>query len=191
MKICMIVTAAGMSTRQKRNKLLIRSCNDTMVEKTINNFLNNNLDIFVIVGHQKELMIPILEHRFRNDIQIIINNNYKSGIASSIKVGINAAGESYDYFGFCNGDKPFIKVKTIKLMLKYLEENQPKILVPLFQEQSGHPTYFSKEYIKEFSVISSDTGGREVIKKNPDAVTYLSVDDEGIITDMDIHLQNE
>ena len=47
--------------------------NETMIEKTINNFLNNNLDIFVVVGHQKELMIPILKHRFGNDIQIVEN----------------------------------------------------------------------------------------------------------------------
>ncbi len=71
----MIITAAGMSTRQKRNKLLIRSCNETIIETTINNIINNNLDIFVVVGHQKELMVPILEYRFRNDIQIILNRD--------------------------------------------------------------------------------------------------------------------
>ncbi len=73
MKKCMIITAAGMSSRQKRNKLLIRSCSETMIEKTINLFLINNLDIFVVVGHQKELMVPILIHRFRNEIKIIEN----------------------------------------------------------------------------------------------------------------------
>jgi len=191
MKICMIITAAGMSTRQKRNKLLIRSCNETIIEKTINIFFNNNLDIFVVVGYQKELMVPILEYRFGNDIQIIDNRDYKSGISSSLKVGIGVVGKGYDYIGFCNGDKPFIKVKTIKLMLKYLEENQPKILVPLFQEESGHPTYFSKEYIQDLLLISGDTGGRELFKKYPDAVTYLPIDDGGIITDMDKHLQND
>ena len=187
----MIITAAGMSKRQKHNKLLIRSCNETIIEKTINNFQNLDLDIFVVAGHQKELMIPILKHRFGNDIQIIDNRDYKSGISSSLKAGIGVAGESYDYIGFCNGDKPFIKVKTIKLMLKYLEENQPKILVPLFQEESGHPTYFSNEYIQDLLLISGDTGGRELFKKYPDAVTYLPIDDGGIITDMDKHLQND
>lgn len=189
MKIGMIITAAGMSTRQKENKLLIRSCNETIIEKTINNFLNNDLDIFVIVGYQMELILPILTDRFRNNIQIVENKNYKSGIASSLKAGIRAAGESYDYFGFCNGDKPFIKVKTIESLLKYLKDNQPKILVPIYQEQSGHPTFFSNEFIKYFGLISGDTGGREVIKKHPEAVTYLPVNDEGIIMDMDMYLK--
>lgn len=187
----MIITAAGMSTRQGKNKLLIRLCNETIIEKTINNLLNNNLDIFVIVGYQKELIVPILTDRFRNDIQIIENMDYKSGIASSLKAGIRAAGENYDYFGFCNGDKPFIKVKTIESMLKYLLDNQPKILVPIYQEVSGHPTFFLKEFIKDFSLISGDTGGREVIEKYPNAVTYLPINDEGIILDMDKYLKDK
>ncbi len=191
MKICMIITAAGMSNRQKMNKLLIRSCNETIIEKTINNFLNHDLDIFVIIGYQKELIVPIIRDRFRNDIHIIENIDYKSGIASSLKVGISAVGESYDYFGFCNGDKPFIKAKTVKILLHYLLENKPPILVPLYQEISGHPTIFSKDYIKDFSLLSGDTGGRKVIKSYPDKVTYLPINDEGIILDMDKYLQNE
>ena len=191
MKIGMIITAAGMSTRQKRNKLLIRSCNETIIEKTINNFMNNNLDIFVIIGYQKELIVPIINDRFRNDIQIVENMNYKDGIASSLKAGIRVASENYDYIGFCNGDKPFINVKTVEIILKYLEENQPQILVPQYQEQSGHPTFFSKEIIKEFEIISGDIGGREIIKIFPDRVTYLPLNDEGIVLDMDKYLQNE
>ncbi len=191
MKICMIITAAGMSTRQKRNKLLIRSCNETIIEKTINIFLNNNLDIFVIVGHQKELIVPILDHRFGNDIHIIENIDYKSGIASSLKAGISAARKNYKYIGFCNGDKPFIKQKTIEAMLKYLIDNQPRILVPIYQEKVGHPTYFSKDYIKDFHLISGNTGGREVVNKYPNVVTYLPVNDEGVILDMDKYLKDK
>ena len=70
-------------------------------------------------------------------------------------------------------------------------ENKPLILVPIYQEQSGHPTFFSEEFIKDFSLISGDTGGREVIKKHPNAVTYLPINDRGIILDMDKYLTNE
>ena len=191
MKICIIITAAGMSTRQKRNKLLIRLCNETIIEKTINNFLNLDLDIFVVVGHQKELMGPILEHRFGNDIHIVKNKDYKNGIASSLKAGIAAAGKNYNYIGFCNGDKPFIKVKTIEILLKYLKDVQSKILVPIYKEQSGHPTFFSKEFIKDFTLISGDVGGQEVMKKYPNSVTFIPVNDEGVVLDMDKYLQNE
>ncbi|MEE8341045.1 MAG: nucleotidyltransferase family protein [Candidatus Neomarinimicrobiota bacterium] len=191
MKICMIITAAGMSKRQRINKLLIHSGNETIIEKTVNNLLNNNFNVFVIVGHQKELIIPRLSERFRNEIKIVNNLNYKTGIASSLIAGIKAAGDDYDYYGFCNGDKPFIKVKTVETLVKYLTDNEPQILVPMYQDVSGHPTFFSKEFVDDFSLISGDTGGREIIKKHPEAVTYLPLNDEGIILDMDKYLHND
>ena len=181
MNKCMIITEAGMSTRQKQNKLLIRKCGETIIEKTIYSFINNNYDVYVILGHQKELLIPLLEHRFGNDITIIENLEYISGIATSLKAGITAAGNNYKYFGFCNGDKPFIKSKTIELMSNYLLNNNPLILVPLFQEQSGHPTYFSANLYEEFQQISGDIGGLQIIQKFPNDVTYLPVNDEGVI----------
>lgn len=188
MKICMIVTAAGMSTRQKQNKLLIRTCHETVIEKTIYTFTNLGVDIFVVVGHQKNEMIPILEHRFGNKIEIIENENYETGIASSIKVGLSAAGKNYDYYGFCNGDKPFIKKRTVQKIIEYVAANKPEILVPMFQEKSGHPTVFAKQFFKKFDKLKGDVGGIEIINKFPNSVTYLPVNDEGIILDMDKHL---
>ena len=191
MRNCVIITAAGMSTRQKNNKLLLRSCNETMIEKTVYNFTKSGFDIFVIVGHQKELMIPILKHRFGNDITIVNNIKYKSGIASSLKAGIAAAGNNYEYYGFCNGDKPFLKSKTIALMLNYLLDDTAKILVPLYQENSGHPTFFSAKYISYFRQLLGDVGGKVIIDKFPNAVTYLPVNDEGVTLDLDKYLANE
>ncbi|MFC1784788.1 NTP transferase domain-containing protein, partial [Candidatus Neomarinimicrobiota bacterium] len=107
------------------------------------------------------------------------------------KFAISATGKNYDYYGFCNGDKPFIKLKTIETMLKYLIDNQPMILVPIYQEHVGHPTFFSKDYIKDFHLISGDTGGREVVNKYSKAVTYLPVNDEGVILDMDKYLKDK
>jgi molybdenum cofactor cytidylyltransferase len=191
MKKCVIITAAGMSTRQKRNKLLIRACHETIIEKTINNFLNIGLDIFVVVGHEKNKVKPILEHRFGNDIEIVDNDNYKTGIASSIQAGILAVGDKYEYYGFCNGDKPFIKTISVEKMIKYIDSKKPKILVPLFQDKIGHPTFFKSEYSKYFMNLSSDVGGIDIINKHPKLVTYLPIDDDGITLDMDIYLDEK
>jgi len=184
----MIITAAGTSSRQNQNKLLMRSCNETIIEKTIYAFTNINVDIFVVVGHQKEELIPVIEHRFGTDINIVVNEDYKTGIASSIVAGINAGQIDYDYYGFCNGDKPFIKKKTVRSLLDYLLQKRPDILVPVFQEKVGHPTFFSHNFMNDLVNLKGDIGGNQVIKKHQDEVTYIPVDDEGIILDMDKHL---
>ena len=188
MNICMIITAAGTSSRQKQNKLLMRSCNETIIEKTIYTFTNIDVDIFVVVGHQKEELIPIIEHRFGTDINIVVNENYQTGIASSIVEGVNAGQINYEYYGFCNGDKPFIKKKTVSLLLDYISQNKPQILVPIFQEKVGHPTFFSHELLNDLVILKGDIGGSQVIKEYQEKVTYIPVDDEGITLDMDKHL---
>ncbi len=114
--------------------------------------------------------------------------NYKSGIASSLKAGIAAAGEVYEYYGFCNGDKPFIKANTVESMIKYIDQKSPSILVPLYQDRCGHPTFFSKTYINDFKNMHGDIGGIAIIKKYPNSVTYLPVDDKGVTLDMDEYL---
>ena len=188
MKICLIITAAGTSRRQKDNKLLLRSCNETIIEKTIYTFTSLGLDIFVVVGHQKEELVPLLKHRFGTDIEIIHNMNYLSGIASSISVGVESAGNKYNYYGFCNGDKPFIKKETVHSLIEYIRLNKPEILVPMFQEQVGHPTFFSHQFFKNFTKLKGDIGGTQIIEKYPDKVTYIPVNDDGITLDMDKYL---
>jgi molybdenum cofactor cytidylyltransferase len=179
-----------MSTRQKRNKLLIRKCNETIIEKTVDTFLNTGLDIYAVVGYQLDEMKQILVHRFGNEIQIVENKNFKSGIATSVKAGLSAAGDRYEYYGFCNGDKPFIHKKSIVKILKYLKDISPEILVPLYREKSGHPTFFSKNHLTQLLELDGDIGGRVIIKNNPESVTYLPIDDKGIILDMDFYLSN-
>lgn len=188
MNNCMIITAAGTSSRQKQNKLLMRSCNETNIEKTIYTFTNIDIDVFVVAGHQKEELIPVIEHRFGTDINIVYNENYQTGIASSIVAGVNAGQKKYDYYGFCNGDKPFIKTKTVSSLLDYISQNKPQILVPIFQEKVGHPTFFSRVFLDDLANLKGDIGGSQIIKKYQDKVTYIPVDDEGIILDMDKQL---
>lgn len=188
MNICIIITAAGMSTRQEQNKLLIRKCNETTIEKTVNTFIGTGLKIYTVIGYESDQVRPILEDRFRNDIKIVENDEYKIGIASSIKVGLSAAGNRYDYYGFCNGDKPFIQNKSIVRILEYLDSIKPKILIPIFQERSGHPTFFSKKYLPQLFDLDGDVGGKIIAENNLDSVTYLPINDEGIVLDMDSYL---
>ena len=82
MNNCLIITAAGMSRRQRRNKLLIRQCHETVIEKTVSTFTNIDLDIYVVIGHQSGEVQPILDHRFGNEMQIVEDKNYQNIFSS-------------------------------------------------------------------------------------------------------------
>ena len=189
-EICMIIPAAGQSRRHPPNKLLVRLGKNTVIEKTVSTFIDFSMDVVIVVGYQMEKMKPILKKRFGNRIRIVENPRYKTGLASSIRAAILAAGHDYSYWGFCNGDKPFISRNTAGFLLNELREKHPLILAPSYENKIGHPIFFSTSLKKELLSITGDIGGREILQNHFEEVLRIPVDDEGVVTDMDRYLEN-
>ena len=187
----LIITAAGLSRRQPPNKLLLPLGDKTVIETTVENFIETDMDINVVTGHQQEKIEPYLTQRFGNRITIVHNPDYSSGLASSIKAGMTINTEKPDYWCFCNGDKPFIKPAKIELLLTELEHWKPPILVPTYQDQPGHPTFFSTDFTSELLALIGDTGARDIIQRHGRDVLFVPVDDEGIALDMDRYINQQ
>jgi len=191
LNLSMIITAAGRSTRFPPNKLLEVLEDRSAIEHTVNTFTSFDLDLYVILGYQSEKVQPILEARFDDRIIMEYNTDFHSGLASSVITGIKAAGRTYDYWGFCPGDKPFIQQKTVAQLIEILEARKPLILVPRYQGKPGHPTFFSTELLPFFMAMKGDSGGRQVVQTFPSETLYVDVEDEGVTLDMDHYLEFE
>ncbi len=187
MKISMIIPAAGLSRRHPPNKLLDKINDKTVIEHTIESYLNHHFEILLITGHDDKKMTEAIPLSIRKQIKIIKNNQYQDGLSESIKKGVVSVQGDCDYFGFSLGDKPFIRKETIDTILNELEIKGPKILIPTFKGLVGHPTFFSQIYRNELLHISGDSGGRELLNSHNPDVTYFPVFDRGIILDMDIY----
>ncbi len=187
MKISMIIPAAGSSTRHPPNKLLDKIGDKTVIEQTIESYLNHDFEILLITGHDYERMTEAISLSIKKQIKIIKNNQYQDGLSESIKLGVESTQINCDYFGFSLGDKPFIQKETIDTILNELKTNRSKILIPTFQGIHGHPAFFSQIYRDELLNISGDSGGRELLNTHKDNITYFPVNDRGIILDMDTY----
>jgi len=191
MNLAMIITAAGRSTRFPPNKLLNILEDRTAIEHTVNTFMSFNLDVYVILGYQSDQVREVLESRFGDRLIFEYNTHFHRGLSSSVITGIKAAGRTYDYWGFCPGDKPFIQQKTVGLLLNKLAEKKPLILVPRHQNAPGHPTFFSTELATHFFNMTGDLGGQQVINSFRQETLFLPVTDEGVSLDMDAYLETE
>ena len=186
--IRLIITAAGLSQRRPPNKLLLPLGEKTVIETTVEIFIDTPLDITVVTGHQREKIEPLLYQRFGDRITIVHNPDYASGLASSVTAGLkNNPGEP-DYWCFCNGDKPFIKQATIEYLLAELERSKPPIMIPAFHDQIGHPTFFSADFTSELLALTGDSGGRDILQRHRREVLFVPVADEGVSLDMDCYL---
>ncbi len=190
LNLAMIITAAGLSTRFPPNKLLEKLEDRTSIEHTVNTFIDFDLDVYVILGYQSESIQEVLEKRFDDRVIFEYNTQFHTGLASSVLTGIKSAGRTYDYWGFCPGDKPFIQQKTVEMLINKLEQEKPLIMVPRYQKKQGHPTFFSTELASLFQKLSGDTGGRQVMAALPGETLFVNVPDEGVSLDMDYYLEH-
>lgn len=189
LSVTMIITAGGMSTRHPPNKLLNKIGDETVIAKTITQFTQFPFRVIVVTGFDNSSISDAIS-AYSNRISIIHNPNYELGISTSIRTGILAADDP-DYYGFCNGDKPFIDSHTIGGLFEILKENSPDILYPVHSSIPGHPVFFNKSFKTSLLALKGDEGGRQIIRENQNKVTVFPTQDTGVVLDMDKFLDDQ
>lgn len=185
LKVGFIVAAAGLSQRHPPNKLLIEIDGKSVIRRTVESLLPLGLPVIVVLGNEADKVRQALSKLDSSFLHLVENRDYKTGMASSLIVGIRALPNDLDYFGFLPGDKPFISAGTMEKTLGFISRLRPLILVPEFGNLPGHPTFFSTSLRAKFLELTGDTGGREILKMHPNDILKMPCDDPNIIVDMD------
>lgn len=94
--------------------------------------------------------------------------------------------EASDGFIVGLGDMPFIHPATIGRIADALVKAQgDSIVVPVFQNQRGHPVGFSAGFRDELENLHGDQGARAILRRHQQAIHLLECDDSGILRDID------
>ena len=117
-------------------------------------------------------------------IKFIANPNFESGIASSIKKGLDSLSKETEAFFICLGDMPNVNKEIYNQLINASFGNKDKeIFVPYYQERQANPILFSKKMKDEIQKIEGDFGAKKIIADNEKKVFKLSTQDKGVITD--------
>jgi len=81
-------------------------------------------------------------------------------------------------------DMPFVRQATVAAIVGALRDGAA-IAVPRYRGQRGHPVGFSREFREALLALNADIGGRDIIAVNVGRVTWIDVDDPGIVRDID------
>lgn len=187
-RIDCFILAAGMSKRMgNQNKLLKKINNNTILNQTLNNHIESKItNINLILGHQKNI---VLEYIDKNKFFIIENNNFKSGMLSSIlKIDENISDDTGGIL-ISLADMPFVTSEDINKLIKIFNENDQKIIcIPENKGKLGNPILLPKEIykdlIKDKSKLSNDKGLKKLILDKK--YNYIKVNlSEGVTKDFD------
>ena len=198
MTISAIYLAAGFSKRFGENKLLHEIDGKPMyqytLEKLISIWQEKTLisQVIVVTQYDEIEQYIVQQNTFlrgamkdnANEIQVVRNMHSERGIASSLQLGIQAAGDA-DAYLFCVADQPYLKKETIENFVKGYIAAGKGIGCLSWGERYGNPTIFDRKYKEELLGLSGDIGGRQIVSNNPEDVYRYEVTDAYELRDID------
>ena len=189
--ISSILLAAGESKRMESENKLVKEVNGIPILKyAVKNILGSSIDeLIIVLGHEKEIIESIIEKNRK--IKFVYNKNYKNGVTSSIRTGLEFISKKTEAFFICLGDMPNVNQniynKLIKARYSYnkkLKTNLKKeIIIPTYNSQEGNPLLFSKFMKKKFLNIKEDFESEKIIKLNREKVLNVPFKNDGVVLD--------
>ena len=174
-----IVLAAGFSKRFGDSKLLAQLHNgNTVVQQT----LERIAEVFPhrIVVTRPELMPQLLP--LAPGTSFLAFEHAGQGMGATLAFAAQHIGD-WRACLVCLGDMPFIEASTYRQIAEQIEEDS--IVIPVLDSKIGNPVAFGSVYFDELGKLQGDAGGRKLITLHRSAVRELSVDDPGVLQDID------
>ncbi len=182
-----IILAAGMSTRFGKPKQLLRLKNKYLIEWVLNAALNSHLEsIILVLGYNNRKILEALgEKACHPSLQVAINDKFSEGLSQSLLAGLSTAQKTFPSVMFLLGDQPMVDSRMINHLLDKFWKSDKDICVPTFQEKRGNPVIFSQNFYNQLQSIKGDIGARNIIKKHPEYVLYVKIDNPLYFSDID------
>ncbi|NMA00742.1 MAG: putative selenium-dependent hydroxylase accessory protein YqeC [Clostridiaceae bacterium] len=183
-----ILLAAGTSSRMPGyNKLLLPFGNEAVIVHTLRRiFAGPCRDIVIVTGHDLDAIRDVIKPVIQKDappdarITVIYNPRYLEGQGTSVACAATVLDES-SMACFCvPGDQPIISPGTMRTLTEKAIRNA--ILVPCREDGSrASPVLFGKDYYDELAALEGDVGGRQVMKRHPDALQLIKTGGSDLI----------
>ena len=78
-------------------------------------------------------------------------------------------------------DYPLVARKTVDALIHDFKENDPLLIVPVFNGNKGHPPLFSVRLKEEFLRLGTDIGLNTVVRAHQEETAFLTSEDPGIV----------
>jgi molybdenum cofactor cytidylyltransferase len=165
-RIGVVILAAGGSNRLGQPKQLIVFQNKPLLQNIIDQAHAFTFVSYVMVlgAHVAEIQKSIAPGNFN----IIINENWKEGIASSIRKGVEGSlviDPRLEHILILLSDQPFVTSKLIHELLETHQKQGKEITASKYEDTVGVPAIFARRLFKELCSLEGDRGARLLIKK--------------------------
>jgi len=162
--IGIIILAAGASRRMGQPKQLLPYQATPLIEHITAVAIHSVCEpIVVVLGAYASIIEPKMSHL---NIQIAFNEQWSTGMASSLKCGlskIQTITPNLDAVIVMLGDQPLVSTSLIQqFVTKYQTTNFP-IVASQYHKIVGVPALFDHSLFRELATIEGDVGAKSII----------------------------
>lgn len=187
-RVSAVVLAAGASTRLGRPKQLLPVAETTMIAHVLQALRNTSVhEVVVVLGHVAEQIAQYIPPWCR----IVVNTEWRAGISSSIRAGLEAVDDAASSALFVPVDQPRLTSTQIEHILRAHYKSTEPIVVPVYGGQRGTPALFSRSLFPFLKALEGDVGGRQLIERFPDHVQAVQMPSSDVLLDIDTPVDYE
>ena len=121
------------------------------------------------------------------NVGIIHNQNYETGISSSISTGVVHLPKNSSSAMICLADMPLLATNDYNDIIDFHQQNGgvSRIVAPFRKKTTGNPVIFGKNYFKQLRCLNGDKGGKEIFDNNSEHLVKFNTKSEGFYFDID------
>ncbi|BCR06766.1 glycosyl transferase [Desulfuromonas versatilis] len=177
-----ILLAAGRSQRMGRCKPLLPLGERSVIERCLESLHGSGLEeIVVVLGHAAEQITQALAGQ-PVTVTLVRNPDPDSDMAGSVRCGLGALDPAAQGVLVCLTDHPLVRPATVSRLLAFHRAHPGFISIPTCAGKKGHPTLFPRQILEELAQAPTL---RHLVRRDPQRVRTLEVDDAGVVLDMD------
>ena len=165
-------------------KPLLKIDSETFIARTVNLMLGAAGRVVVVLGAYADRIAPAVPSDAR--VTIVNNPHFERGQLSSLKVGLEriAPGDA-DAILVHLADHPLVTPTTFQAIVTEFARAGHPIVIARHLGRRGHPVAFARTLFGELVAAPEDQGARSVVNADPARVSYLDVNDPGVVLDLD------
>jgi molybdenum cofactor cytidylyltransferase len=184
MRVGAIVLAAGLSSRMGVNKLLLAVRGKPMIRHAVEAALASKAEpVIVVTGHDGA---KIADGLCGLDILLADNNDFATGLSSSLKCGLNILPADCDGALILLGDMPFVSAGLLDSLIAAFDPTAGRaICVPVRDGRRGNPVLWARRFFPEMLTLTGDRGAKALLDKHGSLAHEVAVMDDGPFLDID------
>ncbi|MEY4210322.1 MAG: hypothetical protein RLZ92_701 [Pseudomonadota bacterium] len=168
-----VILAAGQSTRLGQPKQLLEWQNRTLLAHALINASRVFKDrVVVVLGAEAELIQSTINCA---GATLIVNPDWQTGMASSIRAAIRALPDSATAVMLMLCDQPLITDVHLQRLVSAWQASPEQIVASEYHQSIGVPAIFPASYFNQLLMLEGDKGAKSVLIKHQTDLIRISL----------------